>query len=286
MLARLLALLGLVVVSLLLVLIVRRAWPAGQAAVPTAPATARAPHQPRARWHLPPAPADVRGARSRRMPVPVLMYHVITEAPAGAVNAQLWVKHETFAAEMQALRRAGYHAITLRQAFDAWQHGGPLPRKPVVVSFDDGYLSQYRYARPVLRKLGWPGVLNLELRNLGKGGLSEHQVRALLASGWELDSHTLTHPDLTTVSDAQLRVELAGSRRELRRRFGAGVAEFFCYPAGRHDARVLAAVRAAGYRGATTVEEGLGTRGQPFALRRVRVNADDTPESLIARLAR
>ena len=78
---------------------------------------------------------------------------------------------------MRALRRAGYHAITLRQAFDAWQHGGPLPRKPVVVSFDDGYLSQYRYARPVLRRLGWPGVLNLELRNLGKGGLSEHQVR-------------------------------------------------------------------------------------------------------------
>jgi len=220
------------------------------------------------------------------MPVPILMYHVITQAPAGAANAQLWVKHETFAAEMQALRRAGYHAITLRQAFDAWQHGGPLPRKPVVVSFDDGYLSQYRYARPVLRKLGWPGVLNLELRNLGKGGLSEHQVRALLASGWELDSHTLTHPDLTTVSDAQLRVELAGSRRGLRRRFGAGVAEFFCYPAGRDDARVLAAVGAAGYRGATTVEEGLGTRGQPFALRRVRVNADDTPESLVARLAR
>jgi peptidoglycan/xylan/chitin deacetylase (PgdA/CDA1 family) len=218
------------------------------------------------------------------MPVPILMYHVIAGAPPGAANARLWVKHETFAAEMQALRRAGYHAITLRQAFDAWQDGGPLPRKPVVVSFDDGYLSQYRFARPVLRRLGWPGVLNLELRNLGKGGLSEHQVHVLLANGWELDSHTLTHPDLTTVPDAQLRAELAGSRRELRRRFGASVAEFFCYPSGRYDERVLAAVRAAGYRGATTVDEGLGTRNEPFTLKRVRVNADDTPEALVARL--
>ena len=286
MLARLFALFGLIVVSLLLALIVRRAWPTGHTAVAKPPAaTVPVPHRARTRWQLPPAPADVRGARSRRKPVPVLMYHVITQAPPGAVNARLWVKHETFAAEMRALRRAGYHAITLRQAFDAWQHGGPLPRKPVVVSFDDGYLSQYRYARPVLRRLGWPGVLNLELRNLGKGGLSEHQVKALLANGWELDSHTLTHPDLTTVSDAQLHVELAGSRRELRRRFGAGVAEFFCYPAGRLDARVLAAVRAAGYRGATTVEEGLGTGAEPFAVRRVRVNAEDTPETLVARLA-
>jgi peptidoglycan/xylan/chitin deacetylase (PgdA/CDA1 family) len=283
--ARLLALCGLVVVSLALVAIVRRAGPTGETAVAKPPAAARTPKRPRTRWRLPPAPADVRGERARRMRVPILMYHVIAKAPPGAANARLWVEPETFAAEMQALRRAGYHAITLRQAFDAWQHGGPLPRRPVVVSFDDGYLSQYRFARPVLRRLGWPGVLNLELRNLGKGGLTEHEVRSLLASGWELDSHTLTHPDLTTVSDAQLRVELAGSRRELRRRFGAGVAEFFCYPAGRYDARVLAAVRAAGYRGATTVDEGLATRAEPFALERVRVDADDTPAAVVARLA-
>src|SRR3954452_10562098 len=266
MLTRWLALFGLILVSLSLAMIVRGALPAGQTGVAKPPAAARKPHRHRTSWQLPPAPADVRGARARRMPVPILMYHVVTEAPPHAANAQLWVAHATFAAEMQALRVAGYHAITLRQAFDAWQHGGPLPRKPVVVSFDDGYLSQYRYARPVLRKLGWPGVLNLELRNLGAGGISEHEVRVLLADGSQLDSHTLTHPDLTTVPDAQLRRELAGSRHELRRRFGARVAEFFCYPSGRYDARVIAAVRAAGYRGATTVDEGLGTGNEPFAL--------------------
>src|SRR3954470_10683800 len=214
MLARLLSLFGLVVVSLSLALLARRALPAGQTAVAKPPAAAAQPHRHRTSWQLPPAPADVRGARSRRMPVPILMYHVVTDAPPGAANARLWVKHQTFAAEMQALRRADYHAITVRQAFDAWQHGGPLPRKPVVVSFDDGYVSQYRYARPVLRRLGWPGVLNLELRNLGMGGLTEREVHALLADGWELDSHTLTHPDLTMLSDAQLRLEVAGSRRE------------------------------------------------------------------------
>jgi peptidoglycan/xylan/chitin deacetylase (PgdA/CDA1 family) len=185
---------------------------------------------------------------------------------------------------MRALRKAGYWAITLRQAFDAWEHGGPLPRHPVVVSFDDGYLSQYTHARPVLARLGWPGVLNLELRNLGPKGITGHEVRGLMAHGWEVDSHTLTHPDLTTVGDAQLREELVGSRRAIRRRFGAKTAEFFCYPAGKYDARVVAAVRAAGYRGATTVDEGLGARGERFVLKRVRVNGSDTAASVLARL--
>jgi peptidoglycan/xylan/chitin deacetylase (PgdA/CDA1 family) len=230
------------------------------------------------------APADVRGAAARRMRIPILMYHVVSAPPAGTPNAELWVGQDRFASEMRALKRAGYWGITLRQAFDAWQHGGPLPRHPVVVSFDDGYLSQYTHARPVLKKLGWPGVLNLELRNLGPDGITEHQVRALMSDGWEVDSHTLTHPDLTTVDAARLRQELAGSRREIRQRFGSRTAEFFCYPAGQYDDRVVAAVRAAGYRGATTVDEGLGARAEPFTLKRVRVNGSDTAASMLARL--
>ncbi|WP_156027739.1 polysaccharide deacetylase family protein [Candidatus Solirubrobacter pratensis] len=237
------------------------------------------------RWHLPAAPADVRGAAARRMKVPILMYHVVSAPPPGAANAELWVDKDVFAAEMQGLRRAGYHAVTLRQAFDAWQDGGPLPRRPVVVSFDDGYLSDYTHARPVLRRLQWPGVLNLEVNNLGKDGITEHQVRSLIANGWEIDSHTLTHPDLTTVGDAQLREELVGSRREIRKRFGSHTAEFFCYPAGKYDARVVAAVRAAGYRGATTVDEGPAARGDSFTLKRVRVNGSDTPGTLLSRLS-
>ncbi len=249
------------------------------------PAPGPAPtSRPRPKRRLPAAPADVRGAAARRMAIPILMYHVVSQAPAGTANAELWVAQDRFTAEMGALRRAGYWAITLRQAFAAWSRGGPLPRRPVVVSFDDGYLSQYTHARPALKRLGWPGVLNLELRNLGPGGITEHQVRALMADGWEVDSHTLTHPDLTTVDAARLRQELAGSRREIRRRFGSRAAEFFCYPAGKYDDRVVAAVRAAGYRGATTVDEGLGVRGEPFTLKRVRVNASDTAATLLSRL--
>jgi peptidoglycan/xylan/chitin deacetylase (PgdA/CDA1 family) len=284
--ARLAAVAALVLVVAVVVAIARRGSPAPQpsTAAPAARAATATPRRTRRPRALPAAPADVRGAAARRMPVPILMYHVVSAAAPGVANAQLWVGRDVFAAEMRALRRAGYHGITLRQAFDAWQSGGPLPRRPVVVSFDDGYLSHYTHARPVLRGLGWPGVLNLELRNLGPGGLTTHEVRGLLAAGWELDSHTLTHPDLTTVDAARLRSELVSSRREIHRRFGVP-ADFFCYPAGRYDARVVAAVRAAGYRGATTVDEGYGVRGERFTLKRVRVNASDTPTTLLARLS-
>ena len=251
--------------------------------VPTATATAVAKARKR-HATVPPVVGEITGAKARRMAVPILMYHVISKAPAGVANAELWVDKDVFADEMRALHAAGYTAITLQQAWDGWRRGGPLPRKPVVITFDDGYLSHYTHAKPVLRELGWPGVLYLTTKSIGPGGLTVHQIRALLKAGWELDSHTLTHPDLTTLDDAALARELGDSRKELQDRFGVPV-RFFAYPAGRNDARVRAATEAAGYLAATTVEEGVA-RGEddPFALERVRVNATDTAESLLARL--
>jgi peptidoglycan/xylan/chitin deacetylase (PgdA/CDA1 family) len=232
---------------------------------------------------LKPPPAAIRGAASRRAAIPILMYHVVSAAPPGATYPQLWVARRRFADEMRALRRAGYHAITLATAVRAWLHGGPLPRRPIVLQFDDGYRADFTHARPVLARLGWPGVLNLVLRNLGPGGITVPQVRALIADGWEVDSHTMTHPDLTTLPSGDLRYELVASRAEIRLRFGQP-ARFFCYPSGRYDARVVAAVAAAGYRAATTEDEGLGVGSERFTLKRMRVSSFDTPATVLARL--
>src|SRR5690606_16210891 len=114
------------------------------------------------------------------------------------------------------------------------------PRRPVVLSFDDGYRSHVVNALPVLRRLGWSGVLFLELKNLQPDwGLREAQVRELIGEGWEIDSHTIDHPDLTTVDAARLEREVGDSRRQLSEKFGVPV-NFFCYPAGRYDETVIA----------------------------------------------
>jgi peptidoglycan/xylan/chitin deacetylase (PgdA/CDA1 family) len=236
-------------------------------------------HAPR----LPPPPAEVRGQAARRMRIPILMYHVIGTRPAAAPYPDLWVTPAAFRAQMIALRDGGYRGVSLRRAFDGLQHGGPLPRKPVVVSFDDGYRGDYVAARPVLRRLGWPGVLNLEVRNVRPGDLTAAEVRGLIASGWEVDSHTISHPDLTSVDAARLRAEVVDSRRALRRRFGVA-ADFFCYPSGRYDSRVVTAVRSAGYLGATTTVEGEATSASPFTMPRVRVGPGDSPRRLLSRI--
>jgi peptidoglycan/xylan/chitin deacetylase (PgdA/CDA1 family) len=218
----------------------------------------------------------------RDAPVPILMYHVIAASPLRAAYADLWVRPDAFARQMAALARAGYHATTLSAVWRAWHGHGTMPRHPIVISFDDGYESQSTYARLMLDRRGWPAVLNLAVKNVGiAGGLSRGEVRAMISDGWEIGAHTLTHVDLTTVDSAQLAHEVAGSRAWLRRVFGVPV-DFFCYPAGRYDAAVEAAVHAAGYRGATTTNTGIAShQGDPYAMPRVRVTPEMSAADLV-----
>jgi peptidoglycan/xylan/chitin deacetylase (PgdA/CDA1 family) len=219
---------------------------------------------------------------TRATAVPILMYHVIGNPRAGAAYPDLFVRPADFASQMRWLDRHGYQAVTLRAVWKHWHRGAPLPTKPVVVSFDDGYRSIAQAAFRSLNARGWAGVLNLTVKNLRvAGGLSDRQVRRLIAAGWELDSHTLTHPNLPSLGARELQREVAGSRTALRQKFGVPV-DFFCYPAGRYDARVIAAVRRAGYLGATTTIDGLATPGRPYELRRVRVGRGDGVSGLAA----
>jgi peptidoglycan/xylan/chitin deacetylase (PgdA/CDA1 family) len=228
--------------------------------------------------------ASYAASHSTDTPVPILMYHVVAQAPAGAPYPQLYVSESDFAAQMRWLERNGYHAVTQHDVWAHWQRGGLLPRKPVVISFDDGYRSVAQAALPHMRSRSWPGVLNLAVKNLRvSGGLSEFKVRTLIAAGWELASHSLTHPDLTTLDDATLIREVRASRTVLRSRFGVRV-DFFCYPSGRFDERVIRAVRRAGYLGATTTVEGFARPGEPYELRRIRVSAGDGVTGLARKL--
>ena len=277
---------ALVVVAIALVLFTGPLKPgsvsstSSSAAVTTAAGTAVA-SQPAAATPTAPKPAtgDYRGA------VPILMYHVIKAPSASTPMAELWTPAETFKATIALLKKNGYTGVTLDQVWQAW-HGGPgLPARPLVISFDDGYLSHSVTAKPILEAAGWPGVLNLEGKNIGTGGLTTNQVNGLIAAGWEVDSHTLTHPDLTTLDDATLKTELVDSRKLLQTKFNVPV-DFFCYPAGVNDARVRDAVEAAGYKGATTVDPGIASKSDnPYLLPRIRINGTDSAATVAGRVS-
>ncbi len=197
-------------------------------------------------------------------PVPILEYHVLGAAPADEPYPDLYVTRPDFHKQMNWLDEHGYEAVTLEQVEAAWYHGATLPPKPVVISFDDGYRPQFTYALPELRRHGWAGVLNLKAEG---SDLYTSNVEAMIAAGWELAAHTIHHLDLTELDAAQLKEEVAGSRAILRREYGVPV-DNFCYPAGRFDATVIAAVEAAGYVGATTEIHGDATRDHPYELDR------------------
>lgn len=203
-------------------------------------------------------------------PVPILEYHVLGQPDAEAPYPELYVGRTDFSKQMDWLEEHGYEAVTLERVEDAWYHGDTLPAKPVVISFDDGYRPQYTFALPELRKHGWPGLLNLKAEG---SDLYESNVKAMIAAGWELAAHTINHSDLTTLEGAALEEEVAGSRKILQRDYGVPVKNF-CYPAGRFDETVIAAVEAAGYVGATTEIPGFATRESPYELARIEVLGD------------
>ncbi|MBV9819978.1 MAG: polysaccharide deacetylase family protein [Solirubrobacterales bacterium] len=220
--------------------------------------------------------------------VPVLMYHVIASPPAGAPFPGLYVPASEFAAQMAELRAAGWHPVTLDQLRANWTTGARLPPgKPIVLTFDNGYHSQYAVALPVLRRLHWVADENIQLTGLppSQGGLSEAEVRAMVRAGWELDTQGISHADLITLDAAELHAQIASSRATLRRRYHVPV-NWFCYPSGHYDATVIAAVRAAGYVGSTTVVPGWATRHEdPFRLPRLRVLGGTSPQGLLQQIA-
>ena len=216
------------------------------------------------------------------------MYHVINPPPAGAPFPGLYVPADEFAAQMQALKTAGWHAVTLDQLEAYWTHGVPLgPGKPIVLTFDNGYASQYENALPILKRLGWVGNENIQLTGLppSQGGLTDAQVRGLIAAGWELDTQGISHADLITLDAAQLEYQVATARQTLQKRYDVPV-NWFCYPSGHYDATVIAAVKAAGFVGSTTVIPGWASPGEdPYRLPRLRVLGGTSPSALLEQIA-
>ena len=221
--------------------------------------------------------------------VPILVYHVINAQPPGSSNnPALYVPTSEFSSQMQALKADGWHAVTLNQLEAYWTHRTSLGSgQPFVITFDNGYASQYTNALPVLKGLGWPAVEDLQVNGLSPsdGGLSGPQIRGLITAGWELDTQGVNHTDLTALDPATLSNELTVARQTLQSTYGVPV-NWFSYPSGDYDPTVTAAVRAAGYVGATTVNPGWASpQSDRFRLPRLPVTAGTTPSQLLAQIS-
>ncbi len=223
----------------------------------------------------------VRAARLPRRPIPVLTYHRVVRTPPADSRARIYVTREQLAAQLRQLARRGFETITFRDLLTRQS----LPRRPVILSFDDGYRDNYQEllslletwdARAVIFVLGDRALRsNTWDRAIGEPEvplMEDGMVRACHASGRiEIGSHGLTHCHLPQVSEAVLLREVRDSRRALEDLIGAEVGTF-AYPYGEFTARERQAVAAAGYAFGVTTDRGpLRIAEDPYAVRRIPV---------------
>ncbi len=200
--------------------------------------------------------------------IPVLCYHRFGQF---AASDPYFVTEEEFQRQLAIIQQEGFTPVTASQLLAGLDGGRALPAKPVLITVDDGYRDFWEIARPLLRAYGYPATLFVYPRFIGaRKGLTREQLRTLQQEGFEIGSHSATHPKLTRRArgesaekrKARLRRELAGSRDTLRAWTGGEVAAL-AYPYGLWDTEIADEARAAGYRLLFTVNPGTNTPDTP-----------------------
>jgi len=221
--------------------------------------------------------------------VPILMYHYIrvNPDPRDKMGYNLSVTPDDFRAQMDWLADNGWHPITLT-TLRTYYDGTPLPAKPVVLTFDDGYLDFYTTAFPILQQHHFPAVSYVVAGFIGWPGryVTAAQIQELDRAGIEIGAHTVSHSTLTRLSTDSLRHELMDSKVTLEGLVGHQVLDF-CYPSGEFDARVVQMVADQGYQSATTTREGVAhSSNDRFTWTRTRVSGGESLDDFGKALAR
>lgn len=220
--------------------------------------------------------------------IPILVYHEVSPAPPAAFRRYAVTVRE-FARQLAWLAARGYQSIDMEGLVRARTAGGTLPRRPVLITFDDGFRGCVDHAAPLLRAHGFTAAFYLVAGLMGDrsrwmaGGsgvdlplMTWDQARALVTAGFQCGVHGMTHRRLTELEAAKRRAELVDARRRIEDELGRSVAHF-AYPYGAYDPEVRAAAAEAGYATACSTRAGLSAIDDDLlALHRITVHGHDS----------
>ncbi len=231
--------------------------------------------------------------------VPILMYHHISNlAPHNMLDLTLTVTPTVFSQQLAYLKAKDYHSITFNQLFNALYYNGPLPSRPIILTFDDGYEDGYQLAYPLLREYGFSGMFYIITGKVNwEGQMAWGQLREMLEHGMQIGSHTIHHVDmgrvlLNSVEQAQQELQISKITLEQKLRI---VIQQFCYPSGEPfrtgswyaRRQIVLLLAQDGYVGATTDPGMTGILQQsqaPFMLLRIRVDGRESVQSFVQSL--
>lgn len=229
--------------------------------------------------------------------VPILTYHKVNpDAKTGGFG--LRVLPVDFEWEMRYLKNQGYHSVSLGDVADHFQSARQLPDKPFVITFDDGYQDNYRYAWPILQKYGFTATVFVVPHVVG--GINEFdyfahlqpknkmmswkEIKEMNAAGITIGAHTLDHVHLTKVSPAEAQRQILESKKLLEKELGKEV-RYFCYPYGDFNRNVVEMVKESGYQAAISSEQGLvQSNMDPYLLKRLRINGHLSHRKFVKKL--
>jgi peptidoglycan/xylan/chitin deacetylase (PgdA/CDA1 family) len=209
-------------------------------------------------------------ALNRSYMTPILMYHHVDE------RWQEWklsVSPRSFSRQMEFLKAHRYNVLSLSQYIDLLKRGERVPRKSVVITFDDGYDNNFTEAFPVLKKLEFPATIFVQVDGVGREGYMDwDDITILLENGIEIGSHTMHHGFLPDISDEAMRSEIFESKAALESRLQRPIT-LFSYPGGGFNAKARQLVIDAGYEGSAATHPGPDYPDlDPYALKRIRIS--------------
>ncbi|WP_277292895.1 polysaccharide deacetylase family protein [Veillonella montpellierensis] len=204
--------------------------------------------------------------------IPVLMYHKI----GNDVNNDAVIREDLFKEQMKFLKDNGYHTISMEQLYDFVMHGTPVPVKPVVLNFDDGYADTYSIVYPVLKELGLQATIFVNPGDVGTR-LTWDQLREMKSGGMTISNHGFQHISMGDLSKKEQIANIEKGQTKLASELGIIDNHWFCFPYGDMNEDSHEAVKTAGIAMAVTMNSGwVHTGDDPYTLNRVWIgNAVD-----------
>jgi peptidoglycan/xylan/chitin deacetylase (PgdA/CDA1 family) len=214
--------------------------------------------------------------------IPVLCYHVVSTNPSGRYQLSL----TKFKEQMAYLANNGFTTLSVDEYYSIMTLQTPAPAKPILLTFDDSTADFVTNVVPVLKQYGFKATQFAVSGWVNNPGyLTSAQLQTLAAEGYDIQNHTQTHADLSTLTYANAYAEVSGADSFITAATGKKP-EFLAYPYGRTDATAQTALRDVGVKMAFTVSGGKTTPADNFlALNRNMIVSSETLSSFIKKVS-
>jgi peptidoglycan/xylan/chitin deacetylase (PgdA/CDA1 family) len=214
--------------------------------------------------------------------VPVLMYHYIRNYTdqTDKIGVNLSVSPENFSNQLKWLKDNGYQSVNL----DYLIRPNSQISKPVILTFDDGYVDAFTNALPILKKYNFTATFYVITNFAGTDRyMNWDQINTLKSNGMIIGSHTLSHPNLTTINDAKAEMEISDSQKILEKNIGLKITDF-CYPSGKYNASTIDLLKKYNYTTATTTKSGIydSTINNLFEIPRLRMTNETNLSKILS----